>query len=163
MAGYGDDAGFNAWLSANGFTLPGGAPSAAVLRERGSAYLDGTYGARFSGYPAAGIAQENAWPRLGAYAYGAAIPADVVPDAVVKAAYAAAWQEATSPGSLSVAVTPGRMIKRQKVEGAVEREFFEPGAGLSAVEASTVVLSSIEGLLQPFLTSANGYPAVLVV
>lgn len=67
MAGYGDDAGFEAWLTENGYTLPGGAPSGEVLRNRGAGYIDGVYGARFSGIPTGGLAQERAWPRAGAY------------------------------------------------------------------------------------------------
>ena len=39
MAAYGTDEGFTAWLSANGHTLPGSL-TAAVLRERASAYID---------------------------------------------------------------------------------------------------------------------------
>lgn len=162
MAGYGDDAGFEAWLTENGYTLPGGAPSGEVLRNRGAGYIDGVYGARFSGIPTGGLAQERAWPRTGAYAYGQPIGDTVIPDAVVKASYAAAWQDASSPGSLSVAVTAGSMVKRQKVD-TIEREFFEPGPKLSAVEASTVMLSAIEGVLQPFLTTAGDLPAILVV
>lgn len=163
MAGYGDDAGFSTWAQQNGYTLPPGGLSAEVLRNRGAAYIDGVYGARFSGIPTGGFAQERAWPRTGAYAFGQPIGDSIIPDAVIKASYAAAWQEASSPGSLSVVATPGRMIKRQKVEGAVEREFFAPGEGLSAVEASTVVLSAIEGLLQPFLSTPSNLPAILVV
>lgn len=160
---YGTPEAFADWLSANGHTLPGTAPAAPVLLARASAYIDATYGARFSGVPTGGFDQSLAWPRTGAMAHGMAIPADVIPDAIIRAAYAAAWQEASSPGSLSVAVIPGRMIKRQKVEGAVEREFFQPGDGVSAVEASTVVLSAIEGLLRPYLAASVAMPSVLVV
>ena len=66
MAGYGDDDGFQAFLTANGYTLPDGAPAAAVLRQRGSVYVDGTYSLRFSGSPTGGAAQEREWPRTGA-------------------------------------------------------------------------------------------------
>jgi hypothetical protein len=70
MAGYGTDAGFTAWASENGYTLPAEAPSVEVLRNRGAGYIDGVYGARFSGIPTGGFEQERAWPRTGAYAYG---------------------------------------------------------------------------------------------
>lgn len=43
MSGYGTDEGFTAWLTANGYTLAEGAPAKAVLRERGSAYVDGLF------------------------------------------------------------------------------------------------------------------------
>lgn len=153
MAGYGTDEAFAAWLTANGYTLPGGAATPAVLRQRGSSYIDGTYGPRFSGTPAGGFAQERAWPRTGAYAYGSAIGSDVVPDAVVQASYFAAYAEALSPGSLSVTVTPGRQVKRQKVD-TIEREFFE--AGGDPVAAARPVITAVEGLLAPFLVPAGG-------
>lgn len=162
MSAYGDDTTFNAWLAAHGYTLPSGSLTAAVLRERGSAYIDGVYGARFVGLPTGGWAQELQWPRTGATAYGQPIGDAVIPDAVIKASYAAAWQEATSPGSLSVSATAGRMVKRQKV-GDIEREFFQAGSDLSAAEASVVLLSTVEGLLAPYLVATEFGPAILVV
>lgn len=161
MAGYGDDAGFSDWLTANGYTLPDGAPAPAVLRERGSAYLDGTYGPRFSGTPTGGFAQERAWPRTGAYAYGTAIGDDVIPDAVVKASYAAAWQEASSPGSLSVSGSAATQIKRERVEGAVEIE-YQASSGEWSASSLTPVLTAVEGLLAPFLVPLH-QPYALVV
>src|SRR3954469_25844507 len=117
MAGYGDDNGFTTWLTDNGYTLPVDAPAAAVLRNRGAAYIDGVYGARFSGIPTGGFAQERAWPRTGAYAYGQPIGDSIIPDAVIKASYAAAWQEASLPGSLSSSGSEASRVKREKVEG----------------------------------------------
>jgi hypothetical protein len=54
MAGYGNDEGFATWLAENGHTLPDGAPLPAVLRQRGSVYIDGHYGMRFAGEKAGG-------------------------------------------------------------------------------------------------------------
>lgn len=153
MAGYGDDDGFAAWLTTNGHTLPDGALSASVLRQRGSAYVDGLYGPRARGVPTGGYAQELAWPRTGATAYGSAIPDDAIPNAWVEASYAAAYQEATQPGSLSVVVTPAQQIKRRKV-GSIEREFFEAKGG--ALEAATPLLSAIEGLVAAYIAPAEG-------
>lgn len=159
MAGYGDDAGFTAWLAGEGYTLPAGSPTAAVLRQRGSRYIDATYGARFSGRPAGGIAQERAWPRIGAVAgpaiaYGSQvtpIPEDVVPIAVIEASYHAAWQEATSPGSLLGSVVSGSgLVKREKVDGAVEVEYAVSEA-TDLASASRVIIPTVEGLLSPLL------------
>lgn len=152
MAGYGDDAGFNAWLAANGHALTGSL-SAAVLRERGSAYIDGQYGIRFSGVPTSGFAQERAWPRTGACAYGQAIADDVVPVAVINASYAAAWQEASEPGSLSAVGSAASAVKREKVEGAVEVE-YQAASGSWSAESLSPVLTVVEGLLAPFLRPA---------
>lgn len=154
MAGYGDDAGFTTWTAANGYTLPPGAPSAAVLRQRGSTYVDGTYGARFSGTPTGGFAQERAWPRTGACAYGTPIGDSVIPAAVVDASYHAAFQEANEPGSLTVVGSAASRVKRERVEGAVEVEYQTAAAGSDWADEITPVMSVIEGLLAPFLRLA---------
>ncbi len=162
MSGYGDDAGFNAWLAENGYTLPVSAPSAVVLRNRGAGYIDGVYGPRFTGVPTGGFAQERAWPRTDAYAFGQPIGSSVIPDAVVKASYAAAWQEATAPGSLSGSGSEATRVKREKVEGAVEVE-YQASSGEFSAASLTTILTAVEGLLAPFLTPVGGLPEILVV
>ncbi|HYE46226.1 MAG TPA: DnaT-like ssDNA-binding protein [Caulobacter sp.] len=149
MAGYGDDATFDAWLASNGYSLPPGAPATAVLRQRGSTYLDGLYGSRYTGAPTGGYAQERAWPRTGATAYSMAIPDNVIPTPIIHASYAAALQEAKTPGSLAPVVTAGRQIKREKVEGAVEREYFQGGDDATA--NAVPVLAEVAGLVAPYL------------
>lgn len=155
MAGYGTDQGFADWLTMNGHVLPESAPAPAILRQRGSQYIDGLYGSRFSGQPTGGFAQERAWPRSGACAHGRPIPSDIIPVAVEQAAYAAALQEAVSPGSLSVAASASGAIKREKVD-ALEVE-YAAGSG-DAVADATVRLSEVEGLLARFF----GAPALAV-
>lgn len=145
---YGSDSGFTAWLALNGLTLPDGAPTPAILRQRGSQYVDNTYGFRFWGVPTLGIAQERAWPRTGAKAFGQPIPDDVIPVAIEQASYAAAYQEATKPGSLSVSATATGAVKRKKI-GPIEKEFFE-GSG-DVIADGTLKLSAVEGLLAPYL------------
>jgi hypothetical protein len=161
MAGYGTDQGFTDWLAANGYTLPVGAPTAAVLRNRGSAYIDGTYGLRFSGSPTGGADQERAWPRTGATdRYGNAIGASTVPNRVIEASYEAAWAEASSPGSLVASGSAAARVKRERVEGAVEVE-YQASSSTSAADL-TPMLTAVEGLLAPLLTAAN-IPHALVV
>lgn len=160
MAGYGTDELFEAWLEANGYSLPDGAPTPAVLRQRGSTYIDGLYGPRFSGSPTGGFAQERAWPRIGACAYGSAISDSVIPDAVVQASYHAAYAEATSPGSLSASGSEASRVKRERVEGAVEVEYQSTSGEFSAASL-TPIFTVIEGLLAPFLTQPA--PGILVV
>lgn len=157
MAGYGDDAGFAAWAADEGLTLPVDAPLPAILRQRGSAYVDGLYGQRFSGVPTGGFAQERAWPRTGAIAYGAAIDPDVIPDAVVKASYFAAFQEASSPGSLSPVATSAGQVKREKVD-VIEVEYF--GGSGDALADATPTISAVEGLLAPFLIVVCTTPTI---
>jgi len=148
MAGYGTDEGFTAWLAANGYTLPVGAAASAILRQRGSSYIDGRYGKLFAGAPTGGVTQDPFYPATGATYYGSPIADDLIPIPVVEASYFAAYAEAISPGSLSVTIRTGRLTKREKVEGAVEREFFAPGDDMLA--AMTPVMSAVEGLLTPF-------------
>ncbi|WP_169194937.1 DnaT-like ssDNA-binding protein [Devosia sp. MC1541] len=150
MSGYGDDALFTAWLTANGYLLPGGAASPAVLRQRGSVYIDGTYGTRFVGQKAGGYAQEREWPRSGASVAGETIPDSVVPLAIIHASYEAALQEAREPESLSIIGSAAERVKREKVDGAVEVEY----QSASAADFGTTlvpVMTAVEGLLAPFL------------
>lgn len=158
MAGYGDDARFEAWMADNGYSLPDGGVAVAVLRQRGSQYIDGLYEARFPGIRTGGLGQERAWGRTGACAYGQEIGPDVVPLAIEHASYFAAYQEAVSPGSLSVAASSSGAIKREKVD-VLEVEYFE-GTGDAAADA-LVRLSAVEGLLAAFLTQPM--PAVFVI
>jgi hypothetical protein len=154
MAGYGSDEEFTTWLEANGYVLPVGAPTPTVLRQRGSSYIDGRYGYRFSGSPTGGLSQDRAWPRTGATdIYGNSIPTDLIPNQVIEASYYAAWFEANSPGSLAIITNPSGMVKRQKVD-TIEREFFDPSKDPYAVLGPTS--SMIEGLLAPLLDLPAG-------
>ena len=149
MAGYGDDMAFAAWLADAGLTLPVGAPLPAVLRQRGSDYLDATYAARLQcSAPTGGFDQERAWPRTGHMIYGAAIGDTAIPAAWVQASYRAAYREAVMPGWATSSRDPSRMTKREKAD-VVEREFFEPGETAGASGAN--IDAMIEGLIGPFL------------
>lgn len=160
MAGYGDDAGFTAYAAAAGYTVPAGTIAAA--RQRGSAYIDGTYGMRFPGVPTGGLAQERAWPRTGATAYGSTLASDLIPQRVIDASYEAAYLELVKPGSLSISFDPSRKVKRQKVEG-IEREFFELGDNGNIFAPDAPVSTIIEGLLAPLIGPMYGLPDILVV
>jgi hypothetical protein len=152
---YGSDQGLTDWLDANGYVLPDGAPSAAVLRQRGSSYLDGAYDGMWSGARTDGVMQEDGWPRVGASLNCiSAIPSDAIPAAVVNASYRAAWLEAQTPGVLAgTPPTQGKRVKRQKVEG-IEREFFDDGK--AAIGAGPGFVDSIiDGMMQPFICDAD--------
>lgn len=162
MAGYGTDEAFTVWLAENGYALPDDAPLPAILRQRGSVYVDGLYGIRFAGEKTGGWEQERAWPRTGAYAGGSSIPEDVIPKPVIHASYEAALQEARDPESLSLIGSAAERVKREKVDGAVEVEYQQSGSEDLAA-AMTPVMTVIEGLLAPFLRPVGGFPAILVV
>lgn len=150
MASYGSDQGLTDWLAEQGYTLPDTAPAPAVLRARGSAYVDG-YDSRWTGQRTGGAMQELAWPRTGAVLNCVtAIPDDVIPVAVVNASYRAAWLDASSPGVLAgPTVTPGTRVRRQKVD-VIEREFFDDGKS-EVGSGPSFIDSIIDGLLGPFI------------
>ena len=157
MAGYGDDMAFAAWLADAGLSLPVGAPLPAVLRQRGSDYLDATYAARLQcSAPTGGFDQERAWPRTGHLIYGGSLDPAAIPAAWVKASYRAAYREAVTPGWATSSRDPSRMTKREKAD-VLEREFFEPGETAGASGAN--IDAMIEGLIGPFL--CGGYSGSL--
>lgn len=145
MAGYGNDAGFNAWLADQGFSLPVGAPAPAALRQRGSVHVDAH---DFPGAPTEGFTQERAWPRTGATAFFQDIPTGVIPIAIEHASYAAGYFEALNPGSLTTRSSADQRIKRERVEGITDVEYF--GSNDAAAEAE-VTIPMVEGLLAPYL------------
>ena len=126
----GSDDEFNAWLAARGHALPVGAPTAAVLRQRATDYIDGNYVARLCG-------DLTVAPIL---------------TALEAATYAAAWHEATKPGSLAASATTAGALKRKRLDG-LEREYFE-GSG-DALADATVKIGAVEGLLSPYFTPPN--------
>jgi hypothetical protein len=151
MAGYGTDEGFAAFLTDNGYTLPDDAPAPAILRQRGSDYLDAAYEPRLSCSARADpFTQDRAWPRTGHTRHGVAVPDDLIPPAWVNASYRAAWLEASQPGWASGNINPNRITKREKVD-VIEREFF------SATEARFVqgvggnTDAMIDGAVTPWL------------
>lgn len=153
---YGNDSDFQSYLDTYGYELPLDAPTPAVLRARGSAYIDGTYGPLWSGAP---VAYPDLWPRTGAVLYcTTAVPSDAVPGAVIDAAYRAAYLEATTPGVLAGPVQSGPRVKRQKVD-VIEREFFDDGAS-GAGSASGFIDPTIDGAMRAFICNAYDTPFI---
>lgn len=159
MAGYGSNDGFTAYAAAAGYTVPVG--DVGHARQRGSAYIDATYGHRFTGVPTGGIEQDREWPRTSATdRNGNSVSG--IPTRVINASYEAALLELTTPGSLSVVVKANERTKRAKA-GPVEVEYFDNQSDEAAWKASVPVVSRIEGLLYPLLSTSRELPAILVV
>jgi len=163
MAGYGNNDGFIAYAEAAGYVIPDGTQETAITaaRQRGSLVID-RYERFFSGTRTGGFAQERAWPRTGASTYyGEAIGAEI-PAAIVNASYEAAFLELTNPGSLSPVVTGSATVKREKI-GQLEVEYSTSSSTNIAdlVAMATPVVTTIEGLLWPFLIPI--LPAILCV
>ena len=135
MAGYGNDAEFEAWLDANGLELPSDAPDLNVLREIGSSYVDGAYEYRLMcSRRTGGFSQELAWPRTGHTVNCEAVPDDLIPQAWINASYRAAYMQAASGWALSGG-DPNRIAKREKVD-VLEVEYFAIGDGAAQGNAS---------------------------
>ncbi len=151
-AAYHDARGNTAW-SAAGVTDP----QRVAALVRASSALDGIYGDRFAGRKTGGRTQALAWPRTGAFDHcaGEDIPSDEIPQEVVNAGYELALAELLQPGSSSPTVTPGRLVKRQKVD-TIEREFFGPNDGVpSAADDMRPMLMSVEDALRCILRPAS--------
>ncbi|CAN7704729.1 hypothetical protein LJR098_002565 [Rhizobium sp. LjRoot98] len=164
MAGYGDNAGLTAYAEAAGYVIPDGTQEADITAacQRGSLVID-RYERFFSGTRTGGYEQERAWGRTGASTfYGEAIPTGEIPVAIVNASYEAAFLELTNPGSLSPVVTGSATVKREKI-GQLEVEYSVSSSTNIAdlVAMATPVVTTIEGLLWPFLIPI--LPGMLVV
>ena len=152
---YGSDDGFNAWLLANGLTLPSDAPAVSVLRLIGSSYVDAAYEAKLScSQRSGGFEQVLAWPRKGHRVNGSAVPADHIPQAWINASYRAAYLQATQNGWATSGRDPSRVTKREKVD-SIEREFFGGGEAGDAGNAAAGfnVDPLIDGMVSVWLCS----------
>lgn len=115
---------------------PADAKEAALLRA--SVWVDGSYGAKFSGVRSDGRDQSREWPRTNATdAAGNAIPTDEVPVEVLNATYEAAMRELTTPGSLSPDYTPSQGVKQETV-GPISVTYRD-GTGSQVRPVATVV------------------------
>ena len=155
MAAYGDDAGFSAWMESQGLALPIDAPAPAVLRQIGSNYIDAAYECRLScSSRTGGFAQELAWPRSGHHVKGQAVPDDFVPPAWVNASYRAAYLNAVTPGWAITGEDATRQTRRERVEGAVEVEYFAASEAVGSDVAPGMPSDSIiNGMVAMWLCS----------
>lgn len=154
MASYGTNEGFEEWLSAQGLTLPPGAPSVDVLRQLGSAYVDSAYEYRLQcSRRAGGFEQELAWPRSGHRVNGQSVPSDLIPQAWVYASYRAAYLNAVTPGWSTNSEDATRQTRREKVD-VIEVEYFS-NADAAGTDAAPGMPSDtiINGMLLSWLCS----------
>lgn len=163
MTSYGDDDGFIEWLAAQGLSLPDDAPSAAVLRQLGSAYLDSAYGYKLTcSRRTGGWEQELEFPRTGHYVNGQLLPSNLIPTAWIYASYRAAYLNSIQPGWSTNQVTPGRVTRRERVD-SVEREFFDQSQAGGGADSAPGFPSDaiINGLVLPFLCAKGRSAASL--
>lgn len=156
MAHYGTEVDFQAWLTANGVTLPVGADP-AVLLNVGSAYIDAAYGARLTcSQRTGGFVQPLEWPRRGHVINGEMVPEDLIPQAWINAVYRAAYLTAMTPGWATGSVDPNRVVKMEKVD-VIQREFMTAADRGVKVSAGSGVPTDalIDGMLTPWLCSTS--------
>ena len=146
---YGTNTALTAYLALTGRTLTGDADQA---RQAGSLYIDATYAHRFKSTALSFVAE---FPRF---------DYDPTPERVEFAAYEAAYLWGLDNNALSVTASASGVVKREKVEGAVEVEYFENTTKDGTVTDATPRFSVIEGLLYPFIRKEGGYfPSAFVV
>ena len=117
--------------------------------RRATAYIDGRYGARFTGTRRLAREQALMWPRSNATdAEGWVIENDEIPVEIERATAEAALRELVDPGSLSpdVAISTSGSIIREKV-GPLEVEYSDP----AAVDRTRPVLQILDDILAPLL------------
>lgn len=161
MAGYGTDEGLIEYLALTGRTLCLSDVPAQV-RQRGSMYIDGLYSGVtggssqvWSGYPTGGVAQERAWPRMGATYYGQPIASDVIPVAVINASYEAGYWDVQTGNDLDGVIIGSQVVKSEKVD-SIAVTYADTMTGMSLADSATPMLSSVYGLLKPFLIDESG-------
>lgn len=139
----------NAAWSAEGVTDP--QRTAALVRA--STWLDGEYGARFSGAKTGGRSQQLQWPRTGAMdAEDNEIEDDEVPFEVENAVYEAALRELANPGGLTPDIVGTERILREKV-GDLETQYADAADPNAAKPVVTIIDGILAGLLVTKATS----------
>lgn len=111
-------------------------------------YIDAKYGSRFKG-ARVNRTQALHWPRAGVYIDGWLNPSNNIPRELEYGQLAAAVEADSGTDLLPNPTAP---IKRERVEGAVEVEYFNPGkvypvSAFAAADALLNVLCKSGGLL----------------
>lgn len=160
MTPYGTTTGLTDYMTSLGYTVPDGDLDHALLR--GSMSLDSTYAERWVGSVEV-YGQDRSWPRSDAYWPDGTVISGT-PTAVVNAAYEMAYQELRVPGSTQPIVTPGKVKRRARVEGAVEVEYARDWSNeTDLVKSMTPINTKIEGMLHGLISSRSTMPGILVV
>lgn len=154
MEHYGTIAEADVYLAARGFidwvALDDTDKTSALIVA--SEYIDATYGSQFGGQKIGLRAQVRLWPRHNAYDTFGDWLGDTVPREVEWATYHLAMREALTPGSLSPDFSASAVIKRARVEGAVEVEYASSGS----FSDSQTVFTVVDGIIAPVLTAMGG-------
>lgn len=135
----------SAYATSRGLTFPESPPDAseAALR-RSTTWIDGQFGARFTGRKRNGRAQALQWPRTGATdADGFDVADDEVPDEIIRATCEAAIRELAAPGGLSPDVTGNEVIASASVDGAVSVTYAQRQDAIAGQRPIATVIDDI--------------------
>lgn len=149
-----------AYAAARGLAFPASpTDKAEAALRRATAYIDNTYRTRFPGQRKMFRKQGLEWPRVGVVDMnGFAVMSDEIPVEVIRATCEAAVRELATPGSLNPDVTPGKVKKRVRVEGAVEVEYAVGAGGVASQQPISPIidgiLAALIGIGQPFTAAA---------
>ena len=156
---YGNTTDAQAHWTAKGYA---GTPTDATLAVA-STFIDGlgwrmagkVAVSRFPGIPT-GVDQEDQWPRTDATdIYGRDLASDVVPGAVLRATYEAAFYEDNNPGGLNEAIRSDERIVREKFD-TIEFQYAEPETGQSAgLAPATPLIPAILTILAPVMAGGS--------
>jgi hypothetical protein len=114
---------------------------------RGTAFVDATFGARFTGRQTYGRNQGLTWPRYPAYdREGAFIQSDELPKEYLNACFEAALRELVTPGVLSPDINSSDRLTVETI-GPLSFEYALP----TSSDDMRVVATMIEELLRPIL------------
>lgn len=119
---------FKAWADGRGYSYAGKTDlQVEQALRRGTAYVDATYGALFTGARVKGRDQALEWPRAGASDYsGVTVGSTSVPAEILNGTGEAALRELAA--RLNPDLKPGGGVVRRVKAASVEVE-FAPGAG----------------------------------
>lgn len=137
------------YAAARGITLTASTEAAKeVLLTKAMDYIAAKYGDRFKGTKVS-ASQPLHWPRAGAYIDGYLQPSNEIPRNLQYGQLAAALQVDSGNDLLPNPTAP---IKRERVEGAVEVEYFNPGkvmavSAFATADALLNVLAESAGLV----------------
>jgi hypothetical protein len=125
---------------------------AALVRASGA--MDAIYGARYPG-SVTDPAQDLLWPRAGVTYRGDALPENVTPLPIIRAAYEFALRELITPNSIIPDYDPAGTIKREKKKlGPLEKEVEYATPATAA--AARPVFAVVDGILAELLIAAPG-------
>ena len=140
-----------AYATARGMTFSASpADDAEAALRRATAWVDGSFRARFPGRRRNGRGQALEWPRIGAEDQeGNAIADNEIPVEIVQATCEAAIRELAAPGALSPDVVMAQTLKSASVDGAVSVTY----AGGGGVDGQRPIATVIDDILSSLIGS----------